>query len=123
MSLQLTGYISIVLFYQKFNSSADFFCSFNVSIINTHVNFKYFPFLLLFQVIIALAEKNRSHIPYRNSMMTSVLRDSLGGNCVTTMIATLSIDKRNIDVCYSYFQQKCFNFSKDPAFLTFITAC
>ncbi|XP_021248674.1 kinesin-like protein KIF6 isoform X2 [Numida meleagris] len=49
------------------------------------------------QVIIALAEKNRSHIPYRNSMMTSVLRDSLGGNCVTTMIATLSLDKRNIE--------------------------
>ncbi|XP_010159725.1 PREDICTED: kinesin-like protein KIF6, partial [Eurypyga helias] len=49
------------------------------------------------QVIIALAEKNRSHIPYRNSMMTSVLRDSLGGNCMTTMIATLSVDKRNID--------------------------
>uniref|UniRef100_A0A8B9P0Y6 Kinesin-like protein n=1 Tax=Apteryx owenii TaxID=8824 RepID=A0A8B9P0Y6_APTOW len=48
------------------------------------------------QVIIALAEKNRSHIPYRNSMMTSVLRDSLGGNCMTTMIATLSLDKRNI---------------------------
>uniref|UniRef100_W5NKR9 Kinesin-like protein n=1 Tax=Lepisosteus oculatus TaxID=7918 RepID=W5NKR9_LEPOC len=49
------------------------------------------------QVIIALSEKNRSHIPYRNSMMTSVLRDSLGGNCMTTMIATLSVDKRNID--------------------------
>ncbi|NWW87683.1 KIF6 protein, partial [Rhynochetos jubatus] len=49
------------------------------------------------QVIIALAEKNRSHIPYRNSMMTSVLRDSLGGNCMTTMIATISVDKRNID--------------------------
>ncbi|XP_065536100.1 kinesin-like protein KIF6 isoform X2 [Lathamus discolor] len=48
------------------------------------------------QVIIALAEENRSHIPYRNSMMTSVLRDSLGGNCMTIMIATLSIDKRNI---------------------------
>ncbi|KAM5166095.1 kinesin-like protein KIF6 [Callospermophilus lateralis] len=49
------------------------------------------------QVIIALSEKNRSHIPYRNSMMTSVLRDSLGGNCMTTMIATLSLEKRNID--------------------------
>ncbi|MGH0149478.1 UNVERIFIED_CONTAM: hypothetical protein FKN15_035436 [Acipenser sinensis] len=49
------------------------------------------------QVIIALSEKNRSHIPYRNSMMTSVLRDSLGGNCMTTMIATLSVEKRNID--------------------------
>ncbi|XP_058437397.1 kinesin-like protein KIF6 isoform X3 [Marmota monax] len=30
-------------------------------------------------------------------MMTSVLRDSLGGNCMTTMIATLSLEKRNID--------------------------
>ncbi|KAI1895161.1 hypothetical protein AGOR_G00103450 [Albula goreensis] len=50
------------------------------------------------QVIIALSEKNRTHIPYRNSMMTSVLRDSLGGNCMTTMIATVSVDKRNVDV-------------------------
>uniref|UniRef100_A0A8I5R1P5 Kinesin-like protein n=1 Tax=Papio anubis TaxID=9555 RepID=A0A8I5R1P5_PAPAN len=49
------------------------------------------------QVIIALSEKHRSHIPYRNSMMTSVLRDSLGGNCMTTMIATLSLEKRNLD--------------------------
>lgn len=35
-------------------------------------------------VIVALQEKSsrgRNHIPYRNSMMTSVLRDSLGGNC------------------------------------------
>ncbi|XP_069578414.1 kinesin-like protein KIF6 [Brachyistius frenatus] len=49
------------------------------------------------QVIIALSEKTRSHIPYRNSMLTSVLRDSLGGNCMTTMIATMAIDKRNLD--------------------------
>ncbi|XP_067312130.1 kinesin-like protein KIF6 [Pseudorasbora parva] len=48
------------------------------------------------QVIIALSEKNRSHIPYRNSMMTSVLRDSLGGNCMTTMIATVSVERSNI---------------------------
>ncbi|XP_034078070.1 kinesin-like protein KIF6 isoform X2 [Gymnodraco acuticeps] len=49
------------------------------------------------QVIIALSEKNRSHIPYRNSMLTSVLRDSLGGNCMTTMIATMAVDRRNLD--------------------------
>ncbi|XP_022097361.1 kinesin-like protein KIF6 [Acanthaster planci] len=49
------------------------------------------------QVIVALSEKSRSHIPYRNSMMTSVLRDSLGGNCMTTMIATCSMEKKNID--------------------------
>ncbi|TSM77407.1 Kinesin-like protein KIF6 [Bagarius yarrelli] len=48
------------------------------------------------QVITALSEKNRSHIPYRNSMMTSVLRDSLGGNCMTTMIAMVSVEKRNV---------------------------
>ncbi|XP_049747301.1 kinesin-like protein KIF6 isoform X5 [Elephas maximus indicus] len=49
------------------------------------------------KVIVALSEKHRSHIPYRNSMMTSVLRDSLGGNCMTTMIATISLEKRNVD--------------------------
>ncbi|XP_028398655.1 kinesin-like protein KIF6 isoform X2 [Dendronephthya gigantea] len=49
------------------------------------------------QVIVALSEKSRTHIPYRNSMLTSVLRDSLGGNCRTTMIATLSVDRKNID--------------------------
>ncbi|XP_047132844.1 kinesin-like protein KIF6 isoform X5 [Hydra vulgaris] len=49
------------------------------------------------QVIIALSDKSRNHIPYRNSMMTAVLRDSLGGNCMTSMIATISIDKNNID--------------------------
>lgn len=41
------------------------------------------------QVIIALQERSqgkpRHHIPYRNSMMTSVLRDSLGGNCLTVI--------------------------------------
>jgi len=50
------------------------------------------------QVIIALSESRRQHIPYRNSMMTSVLRDSLGGNCMTTMIANCSVDRANIDV-------------------------
>lgn len=49
------------------------------------------------QVIVALSERSRTHIPYRNSMLTSVLRDSLGGNCMTTMIATCSIEKRNIE--------------------------
>ncbi|KAL4238137.1 Kinesin-related protein 6 [Mactra antiquata] len=49
------------------------------------------------QVIISLSDKTRQHIPYRNSMMTSVLRDSLGGNCMTTMIATCAVEKRNLD--------------------------
>lgn len=55
------------------------------------------------QVIIALGEKNRSHIPYRNSMMTTVLRDSLGGNCLTAMIATLATSKCNIEVFLFFY--------------------
>jgi len=50
------------------------------------------------QVIIALHDKasgKRVHVPYRNSMMTTILRDSLGGNCKTVMIANLSTDLGN----------------------------
>ncbi|KAJ8604878.1 hypothetical protein CTAYLR_010413 [Chrysophaeum taylorii] len=48
-------------------------------------------------VIVALSERGRSHIPYRNSMMTSVLRDSLGGNCKTVMVATVSAEREQTD--------------------------
>lgn len=44
-------------------------------------------------VIVALQEAKkgtRTHIPYRNSLLTSVIRDSLGGNCKTSMIATIN---------------------------------
>jgi len=34
--------------------------------------------------------KNISHIPYRDSKLTRLLKDSLGGNCRTVMIANLS---------------------------------
>jgi len=52
------------------------------------------------QVIVALQERgkgNRMHIPYRNSMMTSVLRDSLGGNCRTVFIVTLNAEFDFVD--------------------------
>ena len=35
-------------------------------------------------------------VPYRNSMMTMVLRDSLGGNCKTKMVATVSGKKEDL---------------------------
>ncbi|KAL6757573.1 P-loop containing nucleoside triphosphate hydrolase protein [Haematococcus lacustris] len=53
------------------------------------------------QVIIALQERamglSRPHIPYRNSRMTSVLRDSLGGNCRTVMVATINSESGQLD--------------------------
>ncbi|KAI4560624.1 hypothetical protein MJG53_017253 [Ovis ammon polii x Ovis aries] len=67
------------------------------------------------QVIIALSEKHRAHVPYRNSMMTSVLRDSLGGNCMTTMVATLSLEKRNIDMPWRLHQDVSLDVSLSPA--------
>jgi len=52
--------------------------------------------LYLQMVINALQDKKenkRTHVPYRNSMVTSILRDSLGGNCKTIMIGTISPDQ------------------------------
>lgn len=44
-------------------------------------------------VIAALTDhskKTRSHIPYRDSKLTRILEDSLGGNCKTTFMAMIS---------------------------------
>ncbi len=34
--------------------------------------------------------RGRQHIPYRDSKLTRMLEDSLGGNCKTTMMAMIS---------------------------------
>eukprot|EP00817_Percolomonadidae_sp_ATCC50343_P005441 CAMPEP_0117425788 /NCGR_PEP_ID=MMETSP0758-20121206/6021_1 /TAXON_ID=63605 /ORGANISM="Percolomonas cosmopolitus, Strain AE-1 (ATCC 50343)" /LENGTH=644 /DNA_ID=CAMNT_0005210545 /DNA_START=312 /DNA_END=2247 /DNA_ORIENTATION=+ len=47
------------------------------------------------QVIEALRLKKK-HVPYRNSLMTRALHDSLGGNSVTAMIATITPEARHL---------------------------
>lgn len=37
----------------------------------------------------ALSEKQRDHIPYRQCKLTNLLKDSIGGNCKTIMIANI----------------------------------
>ena len=49
------------------------------------------------QVIIALSDKKRDHVPYRQSKMTHVLRDALGGNCNTLMIANIWGEREHIE--------------------------
>ncbi|EGR31732.1 kinesin family member 6, putative [Ichthyophthirius multifiliis] len=42
------------------------------------------------------AQGENIHVPYRNSLMTLILRDSLGGNCKTKMISTISAEEPDI---------------------------
>ncbi|KAK1123093.1 hypothetical protein K0M31_008726 [Melipona bicolor] len=49
------------------------------------------------QVIVSLGQESVGHIPYRNSLLTSILRDSLGGNCQTVMLATISVHFSNLE--------------------------
>ena len=55
--------------------------------------------LCLGQVISALTDekKAREHIPYRDSKLTRILQDSLGGNSRTTMIACVSPAESNLE--------------------------
>ncbi|CAE7872985.1 FLA10, partial [Symbiodinium sp. KB8] len=48
-------------------------------------------------VIKALAEGKKGHVPYRDSKLTRLLQQSLGGNSMTSMIATLSPADYNYD--------------------------
>lgn len=55
------------------------------------------------QVIHALGRGDRGgrardpdHVPYRNSMLTMFLRDAVGGNCRTLMLATLAVERQNL---------------------------
>ena len=44
------------------------------------------------QVVVALTEKKgraNDHVPYRQSKLTHILKDSIGGNCKTVMLATI----------------------------------
>ena len=52
------------------------------------------------QVIVSLGDRDKgkiSHIPYRNSLMTTILKDSLGGNCKTILIANASSELKFLD--------------------------
>jgi len=56
---------------------------------------------VLERVIISLGERNQSnridHVPYRSSKLTHLLRDALGGNCKTVMVAHVSSDHQHAE--------------------------
>jgi len=56
---------------------------------------------VLERVIVALGERGNTnrvdHIPYRSSKLTHLLRDALGGNCKTVMVAHVSSDQEHAE--------------------------
>lgn len=63
----------------------------------THINLSLH---YLEHVIVCLNKRSLGeniHVPYRNSLLTLVLRDSIGGNCKTRMIANVSAESCDID--------------------------
>jgi len=53
----------------------------------THINTSLF---VLSKVIKMLADNKQSHIPFRESKLTQLIKNSLGGNAMTSVICTIS---------------------------------
>ena len=73
--------------------------------------------LCLGNVINALTDKKgKNYIPYRDSKLTRLLQDSLGGNCKTTMIATISPSEDAFSESLStlYFAQRAKKIKNRP---------
>lgn len=41
------------------------------------------------QVVVASCDNKKDHVPYRQSKLTNLLKNSIGGNCQTVMIANI----------------------------------
>ena len=52
--------------------------------------------LELGNVIQALTDPKRSHVPFRNSMLTRLLQESFGGNCKTSLIVCVGPSRRDL---------------------------
>lgn len=71
------------------------------------------------QVVVALGDRRRTHVPFRNSKLTHILHDSLGGNCMTVMIANIWSDLDQLQVgtqsCIGALAQYVFSLLIDSA--------
>ncbi|XP_043220342.1 kinesin-like protein KIF14 [Amphibalanus amphitrite] len=63
--------------------------------------------LTLGKVIMALVDGGRAHIPYRESALTWLLKESLGGNSRTAMLATISPCSSHAEETLSTLRYAC----------------
>jgi len=69
------------------------------------------------QCVVAASDKNRDHIPFRQTRLTNILRDSIGGNCATLLIATIWAEKQHLDETLSTcrFAQRMMRVQNTPS--------
>merc|ERR1719502_26416 len=69
------------------------------------------------QCVVAACDKNRDHIPFRQTRLTNILRDSIGGNCATLLIATIWGEKAHLDETLSTcrFAQRMMRVQNTPS--------
>ncbi|RLN89948.1 hypothetical protein BBJ28_00017505, partial [Nothophytophthora sp. Chile5] len=49
------------------------------------------------QVVLALGSRTRAHVPFRQTPLTNLLKDSLGGNCCTLLVACVWPAEAHVD--------------------------
>ena len=49
------------------------------------------------QVVVGTCDKKRDHVPYRSCKLTNILKNSIGGNCKTILIANIFPETRYIE--------------------------
>jgi kinesin family member 6/9 len=49
------------------------------------------------QCVVSLLRKGNAYVPYRQCKLTNLLKDSIGGNCSTLMIACIWGEKSQIE--------------------------
>jgi len=59
------------------------------------------------QTVIALADRRRDHIPFRQSKLTHYLKDSIGGGCNTLMVANVWGEASQIEESVSTLRFAC----------------
>ena len=49
------------------------------------------------QVVVCVCDNKREHIPYRQCKLTNLLKNSIGGNCKTVMIANVYPEPEHLE--------------------------
>lgn len=68
------------------------------------------------KVVLALASDKARHIPYRDSKLTRILQNSLGGNSYTTLLTTVDPSAANYEESLNslFFADRCQNVQNKP---------